>query len=287
MVRDDFWLAVSRFMRDLEVRLQEGHNVALVHLFDQIHAQKVLAAFGQAYGLLPRHSQDRSKARPEFLSRSVQELSEEGKIVGVRLALFAEMTKGKPWTPRTLKEVGGTQGIGATFLEETFSAPTASPEHRYHQTAARAVLATLLPEAGSDIKGSMRSRHQLLRVSGYANRPRDFDALLQILDREIRLITPTDPEGTELAGQAETEPRAKYYQLTHDYLVHSLRNWLTCKQRETRRGRRGTAAGRAGGLVAGQTGESAPAFLVGVCRDSSVDRRKRLDGAAAANDGQG
>src|SRR5262249_12029883 len=27
------------------------------------------------------------------------------------------------------------------------------------------------------------------------------------------------------------------YQLTHDYLVHSLRDWLTRKQRETRRGR--------------------------------------------------
>ncbi len=28
-----------------------------------------------------------------------------------------------------------------------------------------------------------------------------------------------------------------YYQLAHDYLVHSLRDWLTRKQRETRRGR--------------------------------------------------
>ncbi len=30
---------------------------------------------------------------------------------------------------------------------------------------------------------------------------------------------------------------AKYYQLTHDYLVPSLRDWLTRKQKETRRGR--------------------------------------------------
>src|SRR5262249_45007115 len=29
----------------------------------------------------------------------------------------------------------------------------------------------------------------------------------------------------------------QYYVLTHDYLVHSLRDWLTRKQRETRRGR--------------------------------------------------
>ena len=34
-----------------------------------------------------------------------------------------------------------------------------------------------------------------------------------------------------------TQPGQKYFQLTHDYLVHSLRDWLTRKQKETRRGR--------------------------------------------------
>src|SRR5262249_40367374 len=29
----------------------------------------------------------------------------------------------------------------------------------------------------------------------------------------------------------------RYYQLTHDYLVPALRDWLTRKQKETRRGR--------------------------------------------------
>ena len=57
-------------------------------------------------------------------------LAQEGKVISVRLALFAEMMKGKPWTPATLKEVGGTEGVGVTFLEETFSRPTAPPEHR-------------------------------------------------------------------------------------------------------------------------------------------------------------
>ena len=36
---------------------------------------------------------------------------------------------------------------------------------------------------------------------------------------------------------ARLTPSGRYYQLTHDYLVHSLRDWLTRKQRETRRGR--------------------------------------------------
>src|SRR5208283_736857 len=68
-------------------------------------------------------------------------------------------------------------------------------------------------------------------------RPSDFEELLRILDDELRLITPTDPEG--MAVEAKTDPAIagdQYYQLTHDYLVHSLRDWLTRKQKETRRG---------------------------------------------------
>ncbi len=53
LVRDDFWLASSRFMRALEVRLVEGENSALVDLFDPPHARVVLMAFGRAYGMLP------------------------------------------------------------------------------------------------------------------------------------------------------------------------------------------------------------------------------------------
>ena len=56
LVRDDFWMAATRFMRDLEIRLVEGENIALVDLFDPRHARKVLTAFGRAYGTLPeRH----------------------------------------------------------------------------------------------------------------------------------------------------------------------------------------------------------------------------------------
>ncbi len=240
MVRDDFWMAATRFMRDLEIRLLEGQNSAAVDLFDLDHARKVLAAFGRAFGKLPEKSSDDTRDQKEFLNQAVSGLAQEGKVICVRLALFAEMMKGKAWTPATLKEVGGTEGVGATFLEETFSAATAPPEHRYHQKAARGVLESLLPESGTDIKGHMRSYAALLDASGYRGRPKDFDDLIRILDSEIRLITPTDPEGNEDGDPRDESLRssdAHYYQLTHDYLVHSLRNWLTRKQKETRRGR--------------------------------------------------
>jgi serine/threonine protein kinase/formylglycine-generating enzyme required for sulfatase activity/tetratricopeptide (TPR) repeat protein len=237
LVRDDFWLASSRFLRDLDIRLLEGENSALVDLFDLRHSKKVLTAFGRAYGELPERIGDFNSRQESFLDQSVSGLSQDGKIVPVRLALFAEMVKGKPWTPATLKVVGGTEGIGLTFLDETFSALTAPPEHRLHQKAAQAVLKALLPESGTDIKGQMRSRRELLEASGYTKRPTDFDDLLRILDPELRLITPTDPEGSASDSQTTTHPEERYYQLTHDYLVHSLRDWLTRKQRETRRGR--------------------------------------------------
>jgi serine/threonine protein kinase/formylglycine-generating enzyme required for sulfatase activity len=244
LVRDDFWMAATRFFRALEVRPIEGQNAAAVDRFDLRHARKVLSAFGRAYGALPEGPLTAEQER--FLDQAVAELAEDGKVVSVRLALFADMLKGRPWAPATLKAVGGVAGVGAVFLEETFSATTAPPEHRLHQKAARAVLKALLPEQGSDIKGHMRSRQELLSASGYASRLADFADLLRILDSELRLLTPTDPEGQEAEdpspqrqqGDTSATPAAgQFYQLTHDYLVPSLREWLTRKQKQTRRGR--------------------------------------------------
>ncbi len=236
MVRDDFWMAATRFMRDLEIDLLPDRNVAAVDLFDPQHAQKVLGAFGNAFGKLPERERDRTKDQHAFLDQAITELAQDGKVISVRLALFAEMMKGKTWTPVTLRQVGGTEGVGVTFLEETFSSPQANPKHRLHQKAAQAVLKALLPETGTDIKGQMRSEGELQKAAAYTDRPREFADLTHILDNELRLITPTDPEGSG-DERPSTSPGGRYYQLTHDYLVHSLRDWLTRKQRETRRGR--------------------------------------------------
>src|SRR5262249_29249478 len=105
---------------------------------------------------------------------------------------------------------------------------------------------------------------ELLAVSGYANRPKEFDDLLRILDAELRLVTPSEPEEVggdwtvsrqstatggasaahgETGGPPSSLPTAHYplptayYQLTHDYLVPVLREWLTRKQQETWQGR--------------------------------------------------
>ena len=127
MVRDEFWMAATRFMRELEIRLVEGENSAAVDLFDLNHARRVLTAFGRAYGALPEKAAEITSEQKAFLDQAVAGLAQDGKIIPVRLALFAEMVKGKPWTPSSLKALGGTEGVGVTYLEETFYAAHGAP----------------------------------------------------------------------------------------------------------------------------------------------------------------
>ncbi len=100
LVRDDFWMAATRFMRQLEIDLAPDQNIAAVDLFDPEHAKKVLGAFGAAYGKLPARERNRTPEQDAFLNQAVSELMQEGKVVSVRLALFAEMVKGRSWAPR-------------------------------------------------------------------------------------------------------------------------------------------------------------------------------------------
>jgi hypothetical protein len=65
--------------------------------------------------LLPEHR--------EFVDRAVAALSQDGRIVCVRLVLLAQLLRSKPWTPATLVELGGFRTIGATILAEAFSSP--------------------------------------------------------------------------------------------------------------------------------------------------------------------
>jgi serine/threonine protein kinase/formylglycine-generating enzyme required for sulfatase activity len=236
MIRDDFYLAAARLMNQIDVPIVTDQNFQLVDLFDTDHARKVFCRFGESTDKLPLEASKRTPEQQAFVSSVVDGLSENNKVVSVRLSLLADMLKGRDWVPTTLDAIGGLDGIGISFLEETFASNRADARHRVHQVAVRGILRALLPESGTDIKGSMRSEEELLEASGYGNRRSDFRDLMQILDSELRLLTPTDPEGHDSQEGSDAPPR-RYYQLAHDYLVPSLREWLTRKQRETKKGR--------------------------------------------------
>ena len=98
-----------------------------------------------------------------------------------------------------LRAVGGTHGVGVTFLEETFGAATASPAHRSHERAARAVLQTLLPEPGADIKGRMRSHDRTAIEHAFAT-------LVVVVDRAATALSLNDRvRPVSLAGERVLE----------------------------------------------------------------------------------
>lgn len=237
MVRDDFWMSATRLMRELEVNIVEGWNSAAVDLFDKVHAQKVLHAFGAAFDRIPKATADLTADNKKFLEEATNSLANEGLVVSVQLTVFAEMMKHRPWTPASLRRLGGASGLGVAFLDDTFNRPSTPPERRVHENAARIVLRSLLPAGGSNLKGHRRSEVELMQLCGYADSPREFAELIEILDGSLRLISPVDdPHQLTSETSDDSEPGPKCYQLSHDFLVGSLREWLTQKQRETFRG---------------------------------------------------
>ena len=65
-------------MADLEVELVQGRNMAPVDLFDPLHARKVLAEFGRAYGRLPAGLGQCTAAQDAFLDQAVSGLAQIG-----------------------------------------------------------------------------------------------------------------------------------------------------------------------------------------------------------------
>ena len=231
MVRDDFLAATIHFMEEIGIELRSFHNARRVELFTPHHAEKVLESFGRADGKL---RDCLTTEQQEFITQAVKALAlQDGMIIPVRLALFFETFKSRKWTTKTLQEIGDAEGVGVAFLEKTFNSDYADPILRSHQEAAQSVLGALLPESGSEIKRPRRPRRELLDASGYASRPKLFDKLLRILDKELFLITPIDQaERLESDGGQATGSVERYYQLTHDYLVPSLREWRSNKNQE-------------------------------------------------------
>ena len=129
LVRDDFWMSISRFLTELEVPLQEGQNCAAVDRFDQRHARRVLRLYGQAFDALPASRSELTKDQQSFLKQSVEGLADEGKVIPVRLSLFAEMIKGKPWTTATLKAVGGSVVAWHAVHDKGLARPDAASPH--------------------------------------------------------------------------------------------------------------------------------------------------------------
>ena len=176
LVRDDFWMAITRFLRAVEVPLVEGTNAAAVELFDARHARKVLGAVRPVAG--PASAHDKCEPGGEaslFLDRRSHGLAgPDGRVIPVRLSLFAEVVRHRPWTrddpPHTWE---ASTGIGVEVPRGGASSPPRRrPAWRVHRSAAEAVLNALLPPPASVIRGRPRPESIPARGGGLHRPPR-------------------------------------------------------------------------------------------------------------------
>ena len=233
-IRDDFWMATSQLAEDTDFDLLLSHNAAAIDLFDRNHARKVLIEFGKAYRRFPRDksSADQlSKKQEGFINAVLDDMENEGKILPLQLSLFAEMAKDVPWDETTLRKMGGVAAIGIAFLDFAFTNRSANPACRAAAPEAKRILDCLLPTGNSTLRGRAQSESELKENSDITS-PRKFESSLKILSKELKLITQVDPLGLDEENQTE-----RYYQLTHDFLVGTLKEWLNRERKRTLRGR--------------------------------------------------
>lgn len=245
IVRDEFWLALSRLLAFTEVPFQTGVNAVFVDLFDTRHARRVLHEYGYAYNRLPSIETELSADQDRFLSLAISNLATDGAVYPVRIAVFAEMMKSREWSAATLKLYGGAEGIGVRFLEETFDSESTPERYRQHAAAAANLLSYLLPENTSEIRGNAATLAELRSHSGYEDDEQSFAELVNILDQELRLISVTREQrpasDADTAKDDDVQPKElrddSKYLLAHDYLIPSIRMWLRRRRSDSFRGR--------------------------------------------------
>lgn len=237
LVRDDFGMAAMRFMAAVEVKVDEGKNYAILDRFDASHACVVLERFGRGLGCLPPVG-DLTNEQSTFLSKAVDGMAEYGKVSQARLSLFTEIFRDKPWTASSLKRVGGTEGVGVAFLDEVLGDGVTDPRRKTHLQAARGILKALLPLPGINIRGHMMSESDLIVAAGHVGRPAAFEELMRVLVGDLKLVSPFAPDQAEHPATERPEHApTRHYRLTHDYLIPSIRSWLTRAQAATLKGR--------------------------------------------------
>ncbi len=238
-VRDDFWMALADLMSDLDVELLRSRNAGAMDLFDRDHARAVLTEFGRAHRRFSPEVETPTGETLDFIDAALDDMeNENGRILPLQLALFAEMARDLDWEGRAYRRMGGATAVGVAFLDSMLSRKSALPAYRNLEEAARAIMEALLPPGGGNLKSKPLTVAELRRRANLESGPKRFRDTLRVLDRELRLVTPFDAEpGNEDGAHAESDADMRRYQLSHDYLVPALRAWLHEGKRATWRGR--------------------------------------------------
>ena len=170
LVRVDFWMAVTRFFRELDTPLVEGGNSASVEPFDTTHARKVLIEFGLACGRLSDAAAGSCPGTESsrFLDEAIKEMTgPDGHVMPVRLSLFAEMVRRRPWAPATLQRARRHRGdrcdVPRGDLLRTFGPAGAPPPRarRSSGTQSAAARSFVRPERKPEVRGRLAGRRRI------------------------------------------------------------------------------------------------------------------------------
>ncbi|MEM9588481.1 MAG: hypothetical protein AAGA03_14450, partial [Planctomycetota bacterium] len=236
VARDDYWMGATELLRDLEIPLRQGRNIAPVGLMKPEDAISVLELMGRELGSLPKYPEPLSTDESSFLSRSVGELAIDGTVICVHLVMFAQMTRSQRWNSKSLRLAGGVSGACSLFLDELFSGRAAanlSPETRRVAPAAIHVLSLLTPAPGH-VGLVMRSDQEIRTVLQQQGLEHLMPRCLEILIEELRLVTVVAPEAASARIGGESQDR---YRLSHDFLREPVNRWIDRVRKRTWRGR--------------------------------------------------
>ena len=268
LVRDDFWNSISQFMHLLESSLSDQRNAMSLPLLNTQHAERTLEAIGRAYECLPSAPEPISDTQHSFIELAVRQLSQEGFVVCVRLAMFAELMRKHPWEPKTLSRLGGMDGAAIKYLEESFDAHIAPISHRSVAPLCREILRALLPVLPAETKSSAKSKKTLSDLVFQTESEVEFEQAIGVLEKELRLISAVGQGG-------DGKP---LYSLTHDYLVKPVREWIFEHEQSTWQGRaRSNLTSLAARFESEPSYRSLPSVSEWVAIQSSVSHSRRTE----------
>lgn len=223
VIREDFLRSASQLFTLLNVPLVEGENYRPMDVGGRLYARNLLRLMATACGVLPEDDAALSAEQEQVLDQAAQDLTVYGRLLPVNLAIFLEATRNAAWYPEMLRGPSGIFKLCLNLYQSYLDRTDRS-------TTFRAILEALLPPPDVLMKMHSVRRDHLLQIAGLDKQPDEFDAMLDYLDRDLRVITPIDPNQVARVSDPRraqaTESCEAHYQLTHEYMLPSLREWV-------------------------------------------------------------
>ena len=235
VVRDDFWMAVTRFLQAVDVPLVQAGNAAAVELFDARHTRKVLEAFGRALGQLPEARESVTEEAEQFLEEVASGLTDvDGRTIPMRLSLFTRGGEEPSLDSSNPARTGGCRWYRREVPGRLLHEARVPALRRGGEEGAQYAVAA--SDVGDSREALLRQRAPVGGgLRGPAGRVCRADAGAHRTNcgwSPWPRQTARRPARTRRSPAGETR-----YQLAHDFLVRPIRRWLEREQGSTPRGR--------------------------------------------------